>query len=124
MLKISYYLLCGDSHSKTPMPLPIALFQVLRLSMLAEKIIHWMCIKLRFFRDVITTDLCQNTMGTSPRYSERWACRKTSNVRQVYTLINRTPNDPDTMLTAMNTATTMTLQTGEKTLPYMWDQQL
>ena len=49
---------------------------------------------------------------------------KISNGSQVYALINHTPNDPNTMLTTMNTATTMTKQIGQTTLPYTWDQQL
>ena len=49
---------------------------------------------------------------------------KPDTVTRYLPLINHTPSDPYTVLTAISNALTMTQHAGQKTVPYTCDQQL
>ena len=113
---------------KTPMPVSKSKWEVPRLSLIAAKIIakqRGEDIDFEFMKNIVSNDRVPEYSGFNVRYMRGCGLLPSPATHLRYLpLINATPSNPDTIATALLTAIELTKVTGQKTIPYTFDQQL
>ena len=116
----------GSKHP--PMPPPYALHQVPRLDLLCKKVVttqRALESDFDFLKKVITTPSCPEYNGYMTKKAREAGVSPEAAINRHYLpLINHTPSDPSTILTAMSKAMTISRNAGQITLPFTADMQL
>ena len=104
----------GSGHR--PMPPPYALHQVPRLDLLCKKVVttqRTLESDFDFLKKVITTPSCPEYNGYMTRKARKAGVSPEPAINRHYLpLINHTPSDPSTILTAMSKAMTISRNAG------------
>ena len=113
---------------KVPMPQKDSLRSVLPLKVLCSSIISAQRadeLDVTFLRDVIKNETCPEYNGYNTNVTRDQGVSMQPKTKAVYLpLIDMTPSDPDTMMTALHEAKRLTEERGQKYAIFTSDQQL
>ena len=117
-----------SGHKKPQMPTKEATRAILPLKVLAQLVIqlsHAQFLDFKFFKAVVTDTDTPEFGGFNTKLAREQGQSAQPATRAIYTpLIDMTPVDPDTMMTAMVEAQKLTKQCGQKFTVLTDDQQL